>query len=243
MTDRIEADSRAVHRSIAELARTMHNATGDSPVLSPDQVLQDATFGAVQFVPAVDHAGVTLIRRRGGHRTVRSAAATGDIPKLLDALQEELDDGPCLRSAREHDTVRVTDFGHEKRWPSFARAVVDRTPVRSSLSIRLYTDHDELGALNVYSERVDGFGDDAADQLFALAAHTAVALSSARRSEQFHSALASRDLIGQAKGMIMERYNIGSTQAFTLLSKLSQDSNTPVTHLARQLIDAQHPDA
>jgi GAF domain-containing protein len=145
--------------------------------------------------------------------------------------------GPCLQSARGYETVHVADFRSETRWPAFTQAVVERTPVRSSLSIQLFTDHEALGALTLYSEAVDAFDGSAVDQAWALAAHAAVALSSARRSEQFRSALASRDIIGQAKGMLMERYTIDARDAFALLSKLSQNSNTPVVELARQLAD------
>lgn len=239
MDERPKVSNRDVHRAIAELARSMHNATGDEPELTADVVLQEVTSGAVDFVPAAHHAGVTLITGRGPQASVRSVAATGDVPRLLDALQAEFGSGPCLQSAREYESVHVVDYRSETRWPSFTDAVVDRTPVRSSLSIQLWTDHQALGALNLYCEDVDGFDHDAIDQAVALAAHAAVALSGARRSEQFRSALASRDIIGQAKGMIMERYTITALQAFSLLSKLSQDSNTPLVELARRLVDAE----
>ncbi len=75
----------------------------------------------------------------------------------------------------------------------------------------------------------------------AVATHAALALFSARREVQFASALASRDTIGQAKGMIMERFSIDALQAWELLRKLSQDANVSVFDLARQLIEADHP--
>ena len=77
----------------------------------------------------------------------------------------------------------------------------------------------------------------------ALGAHAAIALSAARRSEQFHSALFTRDAIGQAKGIIMERYKIGADAAFELLTRLSQDSNTPLAQIAQELIEADFPPA
>ncbi|MCK5755047.1 MAG: ANTAR domain-containing protein, partial [Mycobacterium sp.] len=77
----------------------------------------------------------------------------------------------------------------------------------------------------------------------ALGAHAAIALSAARRSEQFHSALYTRDVIGQAKGIIMERYRIGSGAAFELLTRLSQDTNTPLAQIAHELVQADFPPA
>ncbi|WP_052073623.1 GAF and ANTAR domain-containing protein [Rhodococcoides fascians] len=220
----------------------MHNTTGGAPELTADQVLQEVTAGAVDFVPSADHAGVTLVTGHGPRAAVRSVAATGEVPRLLDALQDKFGAGPYLQSARDYETVHVADYRYETRWPAFTQAVLERTPVRSSLSIQLFTDREALGALNLYSETVDAFDDTAVDQAWALAAHAAVALSSARRSEQFRSALASRDIIGQAKGMIMERYTITARQAFALLSKLSQDSNIPIVELARRLADTERDD-
>jgi transcriptional regulator with GAF, ATPase, and Fis domain len=237
-----DSSNSRVHQAIADLARTLHNTTGVTPELTADQVLQQVTAGAVDFVPSADHAGVTLVSGNGTRASVRCVAATGEVPRLLDALQEEFATGPCLQSAREYETVHVTDYRSETRWPAFTEAVVERTPVRSSLSIQLFTDHEALGALTLYSEAVDAFDGPAMDQAWALAAHAAVALSSARRSEQFRSALASRDIIGQAKGMIMERYTVNARDAFALLSELSQNSNVPVVELARQLADTERDD-
>jgi AmiR/NasT family two-component response regulator len=76
----------------------------------------------------------------------------------------------------------------------------------------------------------------------ALAAHAALAVLGIRDGDQFRSSLASRDVIGQANGMIMERYKIGAGQAFDLLTKLSQQQNTPLRLVARDLVDATHPD-
>ena len=72
-----------------------------------------------------------------------------------------------------------------------------------------------------------------------FAAHSSVAWNAARRDEQFKKALASRDVIGQAKGMLMERYGVNAIQAFELLRKLSQDSNTPLTQVAADLVETQ----
>ncbi|PKZ62992.1 hypothetical protein CYJ73_24260, partial [Gordonia terrae] len=107
----------------------------------------------------------------------------------------------------------------------------------------LYTTDQELGALNLYAETPHAFDRDSLALALNLATHAAIALSSARREEQFHSALASRDIIGQAKGMIMERYNIDALQAFELLRKLSQDSNMRLADVAKQLVHSDHPTA
>uniref|UniRef100_UPI0019157AC6 ANTAR domain-containing protein n=1 Tax=Mycobacterium paraintracellulare TaxID=1138383 RepID=UPI0019157AC6 len=141
----------------------------------------------------------------------------------------------------DHHTVRVDDYEAETRWPEFVAAALSETPVRSSLSIQLYTDDTELGALNLYSERPNAIHAHTEELSLALAAHAAIAFAAARRAEQFRSALASRDIIGQAKGIIMERYTINAVAAFTLLMKLSQDSNIPLHEIARRLVYADYP--
>ena len=141
-----------------------------------------------------------------------------------------------------HRSVRVDDVVVEDRWPMFIAATREQTSVRSSLSIQLYVETDDQGALNLYSTKPNTFSDELVTQALALGAHAAVGLSEVRRSEQFKAALSSRDIIGQAKGMIMERYKIDEHQAFGLLKRLSQDHNIPLADIARQLVAAESPD-
>ena len=93
-----------------------------------------------------------------------------------------------------------------------------------------------MGALNVYAEHPHAFDQSSKDIGLVFAAHSSVAWNSARRDEQFKRALASRDVIGQAKGMIMERYGVDAVQAFEVLRKLSQDSNVPLVQVATELV-------
>ena len=229
---------RDIHAQIARLARDLHSYEHSGKTI--DTLLLAVTRQAVGMLDEVDHAGVTLVDRRG---RVRSTAATGPVPTRIDELQDTHQQGPCLQTIREHITVRVKDFGSEERWPSFVEDLLAQTPVRSSLSVLLYTEDFELGALNLYAEEAGVLDDSVEDMAVALGAHAAIALSAARRSEQFHSALSTRDVIGQAKGIIMERYRIGSGAAFELLTRLSQDTNTPLAQIAQELVEADFPPA
>ena len=227
---------------IAGLARELHGGPRRSP--DPDEVLSAVTRAAISLIPGVDHAGVTLVR--GNPRADRvvalsSTAATGPVPETVDRLQHEHGQGPCFDAIRHSHTVVVGDYSSDERWPAFLAAVRTQTPVRSSLAIELYTTDRELGALNLYADTVDAFNAEAIVSASVFGTHAAIALSGARRDEQFRSALASRDVIGQAKGVIMERYNIDAVEAFELLSKLSQDSNIALARVAAQLIEADHP--
>lgn len=226
----------SVHAEIAEMARVLHSS--DRVASSIDDILLDVTETAVRVLPGVDDAGVMLVKNS---RQVRSTGATGEMPETLDKLQQVHQQGPCLDAAWQHHTVRVDDFQSEDRWPDFVSAALDSAPVRSSLSIQLYTDDAELGALNLYSQQPNTFTPDIEEMAVVLAAHAAIALSGARRSERFRSALASRDIIGQAKGIIMERYKVTAVDAFQLLIRLSQNSNIPLTELARRLVQTENP--
>jgi AmiR/NasT family two-component response regulator len=159
----------------------------------------------------------------------------------LDTLQEHHQQGPCLSAIRQHHTVVVDDYQAETRWPDFIAAALAQTSVRSSLSIQLFTDDSELGALNLYSEHAGNFTAHIEELALVIAAHAAVRLSGARRGRQFRTALATRDIIGQAKGIIMERYNTNAVYAFRLLVQLSQDRNESLAQIAEALVDKDHP--
>jgi transcriptional regulator with GAF, ATPase, and Fis domain len=234
-------DHLEVHTAIARLARELHGI--EARRIDPAAVLVEVTRSAVAFLPPVDHSGITLVTRRRGSKKpfLESTAPTGPVPGRVDLLQEVHDEGPCFEAVWEHHTISVPDLATETRWPSFVPAVLAELPVRSVLSIQLYVSDLDMGALNLYSERAHAFDEETRDLAHILATHAAVAMSGARRSAQFHSALASRDIIGQAKGMLMERFDIDAVRAFDLMKKLSQDSNTRLAEVAERLVHADHP--
>lgn len=234
-----EAESSGgISAELSRLARTLHSQQALD--FDSDRLLLEVTQTATRLLPGVEHGGVTLVLNRR-RRTLESVAATGAVPRTLDKLQETLRQGPCLDSIWNLYAVRVEDYENETRWPDFAAAVIAQTPVRSSLSIQLYTNESELGTLNLYSEKAGTFTPDIEETALSLAAHAAIGLASSRRTDETQSALASRDIIGQAKGIIMERFNVPAGGAFTMLTKLSQESNTPLYEVARKLIFVDHP--
>jgi GAF domain-containing protein len=220
-------------REVAELVQALQQ----EDETDPDTVLEELTQSAASAMPGAQHAGITLASRNG---KVRTAAATGRYPVLLDEIQQRHEQGPCLSAAWEHHVIRIDDIRLEKRWPAYCSDASKETPIRSVMSFRLFADHHNMGTLNFYAEQPRVFGDEAAEMGLILATHTAVAWTMVRRDEQFRSALASRDIIGQAKGMIMERFKIDAVQAFELLKRLSQSSNTALAVVARQLIESEN---
>ncbi len=241
--DATEGSSTDIYERISHLARTAHGTlTGGAK--TPSEVLEEVAEGAVKLLDGVDHAGVTLMRRPSPVRrsdNLESVATTSPVPRRFDVLQHQFGEGPCFDAIWTHQTVRIADVGSEQRWPDLMEAVMEKSSIRSVLSIQLYTDGQELGALNLFSDKANGIDDETEEQAFNLATHAAIALSGARRGEQFRSAVASRDLIGQAKGMIMERFDLDAIAAFGLMRTLSQEMNVPVTEVARRLAFRELP--
>ncbi|MDP9070733.1 MAG: GAF and ANTAR domain-containing protein [Actinomycetota bacterium] len=224
----------------AELAETFAEIARD--LLSADSVegtLQRIVDRAVETIEGCDHAGVSLVQPKG----ISTPAASDEVPPGVDAIQYETDEGPCIDAIKEHEVFRAPDLlEEEERWPKFASRVTAETGVRSMLSFRLFDEAHTLGALNLYSKEVGAF-DDAAQAIGAVfAAHAAVALSSAQREEHLEKALESRDVIGQAKGILMARQDVTSDEAFDMLRRASQRLNVKLREVATQLVERESAD-
>lgn len=220
-----------VPAQLAEFARSLRGTRRSVP-----QTLDAILASALALIDGADSGCVTTVNR--GVRTVE--AATDQLSKELCRTQYELGEGPVSTEVKHLDVVVAADLGDEERWPQFAAAAMDEG-VRSLAAFQLYSTGEDVGALVLYSRRTEAFGPTELAVGEALAAHAAVALLGARDNEQFLAGLASRDIIGQAKGMIMERYNIDALAAFELLAKLSQQQNRSLHLVARELVEADHP--
>ncbi|WP_326546988.1 GAF and ANTAR domain-containing protein [Mycolicibacterium sp. ND9-15] len=223
-----EPDEREdTHLRIAELVRGLYNRPDAETVIA-----ELAEHAAVE-IPGAQYAGITIIRKS---KTVETPAATHLYPMLLDKIQQRHREGPCLTAAWDKKVVYVADLEIDDRFPGYRRDALAETPIRSIMAFQLFIEGETMGALNVYSEKPDVFGDESRSIGLVFAAHSSVAWNAARRDQQFRQALASRDIIGQAKGMIMERYGVDAVQAFDLLRKLSQDSNVPLIKVATEFV-------
>lgn len=202
-----------------------------------ESALREVNVSSVASVPGARYGGITLVEDNG----VSTLAATHDYATVLDDIQRDVNEGPCLSAAWDQHTIRIDDLTSETRWPRYRDAAVERTPVRSVISFRLFQEGSALAALNFYAESEGVFDDESVEIGLIFAAHTTVAWNLMRREHQFQSALASRDVIGQAKGVLMERFSIDAAAAFELLRKLSQQSNTKLADVAERLIALDHP--
>ncbi|MGE2723567.1 GAF and ANTAR domain-containing protein [Mycolicibacterium pulveris] len=222
--------SHSLAQRMADLARA------SAAPRSVDEVLSDVTATARELIPGTDTAGILLVGKGG---KFESLAGLSEVPHQLDELQMTFNEGPCVQAAVGDLIVRTDDFRTEERWPKYAPACVD-IGVLSGLSVKLYTAERTAGALNLFSFKPNAF--DTEDETVAaiLAAHAAAAILAGRHGEQLESALSTRDRIGQAKGIIMERYGVDDVRAFEMLKQLSQDSNIRLVDVAQRVIDTRN---
>jgi len=165
-------------------------------------------------------------------------AATGRAPQLLDMKQQETGQGPCIEAAREQTLICINDLQRDPRWPEFS-AEARACGVSSMVCVPLWINERTLGTLSLYAAQSSAFGehDKRIIELFATLA--ALALAEAQRTDHLRAALIDRDVIGQAKGIIMERYDISGAAAFSTLNRISQDRNMKLHEIARQIADTR----
>ncbi|MHA7284448.1 GAF and ANTAR domain-containing protein [Arthrobacter pityocampae] len=219
---------RDLATELAELARSLQREP-DS-----DAIIAGFVHAALDLIPGVDEGSVSVVL---GRKHIGSRGATGSLPARIDALQMETDEGPCLEAAYKHRTVRVPDMAHETRWPLFSSRAAE-AGARGMLSIQLWVEGDDLGALNLYSYEANAFTDESENIGLLVASHASVAFAEAEKNRQLNEAVASRDVIGQAKGILMERHKITGEEAFIVLSMASQRTHLKLWDVADRLISS-----
>lgn len=203
-----------------------------------DTTIKLVTTLAAESIPATTGAGVTLVDARGK----RSMAASDPLVERADTLQYQFDSGPCLTAWRDQVTVRIDDTDGETRWPLWTAAVAE-LDLRAMLSVPLIASGTAIGAIKVYSGQPAAYNTRAERLLELFARQAAIllsntqALADARRlSAQLTEALNNRDVIGQAKGVLMAQGAANDQAAFALLVAASQRSNTKLAEVARRVI-------
>ncbi|WP_265446361.1 GAF and ANTAR domain-containing protein [Flexivirga meconopsidis] len=211
---------------LARLAEELHAAA--DPIATADQVVQ---FACREL--SADHGGITLLARGGRLQTV---APTDPLVGRLDELQEEVGDGPCSESATEQETVFSANLAIDDQWGGWGPAAA-RLGIESALATQLSgRDGRRLGALNLFWRQPHAF--DSNDIAFAtlFSRHAAIALEVAQTQEGLRTALDARKLIGQAQGILMERYRLDPDRAFEVLRRFSQEKNLKLRDVAAHLV-------
>ena len=181
-----------------------------------------------QLVPAADQAGVLLLRRRGRN----TGAWTAEQAAICDRQQVELAQGPALAAMSDRSMVVVADTATESRWPAFVSLATD-FGMRSVLAVDLHAGDTALGVLSLYAGRPEAFDDSARFAAAMLAMHVGIALGHLRAEQNLRAGLASRELIGEAIGVLIERHRITSEQAFARLIRASQNNNIKLREVAQ----------
>jgi GAF domain-containing protein len=216
--------------AFARLAVEMHDA--DSLGKTVEAVVQFALHAL-----NCSYAGVALYTHRARPEVV---AVTDPVVADVYNLQIEAGAGPLVEALRNQETVLIRDTGTDDRWPDWAEKVAG-LGVRSVLDVPLAVGAGgrSVGVLGLYSPDPDAFGADDEAIAHILARHASVAVATVRQEETLAQAVDARKLVGQAMGILMERYDVDEDRAFAILKRLSQDTNTKLRDVAQQLVDTR----
>jgi hypothetical protein len=215
-------------QEFAALAADLHGE-GDNAA-----ALHRAVELSAKYVPGCACASITVVHDNVG----RTIAATDDVARLADALQYELDEGPCLQAAWDDANYLMFDLHGEQRWPRYAQALSRRTPVRCVLSFQLPAK--DSAALNLFGLEAGAFGDEsvATGALFAAHVSNVVALYEAEeQSANLRTALDSSRQIGAAVGILMAHHRVTQDRAFELLRTASQQLQRKLRDIAERVVE------
>lgn len=186
----------------------------------------------LQAAVGAEHGGALLL---GPGNAIESADGSDDVVARADAIQADLGEGPDLTLVEDGTSLLVRDTHDEPRWPRWAEAVA-ALGLRSLVTVKLSTRDHVLGSVNLYSSRPDAFGDDDREVAEDLARRAAVTVSASITARDLPAALDSRVLVGQAEGILMERFGLSSDEAFAALLRHSQSTDTKLRAVARQVV-------
>jgi GAF domain-containing protein len=196
-----------------------------------DETLQRVTNAAVELLPDVTMASITIKHRDG---SLETAAPTDALLCDIDAYQYDMREGPCYEAAVDEPHVISSNLAADERFPNYGKRAVE-AGIRSQAGLRLFDNKGSQGALNLYSPRVGAFGD--LEELATFFTHqAAVAIGYAREVQGLKDALETRALIGQAVGVVMQRYSMNDQRAFAFLTRLSSHRNVKLKQVAAEIV-------
>ncbi|WP_433169232.1 GAF and ANTAR domain-containing protein [Kribbella sp. CA-247076] len=213
--------------AFARLAVELHHAGG----------VEETVDTVVQFAlqaEACSYAGAVLAVR-GSHEV---AAVTAPLVTKLYELQFDLGEGPMLTALTEGVVVRVPEVASETRWPLWAQRLPSER-FGSALHVPMYAGAQLVGVLSLFNTEPHAFSADDEAIAHILARHASVAVASARDGETMAAAVDARKLVGQAMGILMERFDLDEPRAFEILKRYSQEHNLKLRDVAQELIDTR----
>jgi ANTAR domain-containing protein/GAF domain-containing protein len=194
---------------------------------------------AKRVVPGTEHATVSVIRDVD---EVETLASTSSLGTAADGVQGDLQEGPAFQVGEQHGTLRIVDLRHETRWPKYT-ARLQELGLRSVLACELPLTGQPGGVLTLYSARRQAFRDAAELVVPVFAARASIALVHADRVLNLRRAIGTRQVIGEAVGILMERHRISAEDAFERLVSASQNSHVKLRELAMRVTETgEEPD-
>jgi len=215
--------NKELNGRLADVARDVRSRA-DTP-----QAADEVVAAALDVVGRATGAGVTLTRPG---RRLETVAASSALVRRGDALQYELGEGPCLDATWSEEQVYTGELADDGRWPAWAPRVAAELGIHSMLCTQLFTNEDQLGALNVYAAEPDAFDAEDREVMRLLAAHAAVGVAAAQEIDNLRTAIDRRTTIGKALGILMCRYELDDDQAMAVLRRLSSHHNRKLYDLA-----------
>lgn len=217
------------------LADAAHELAGEPTVVT---TLDHLVSLCTEAVRSCDGASISVL----DSGQIRTLAASSDSLVEVDRLQQELGQGPCcdaVRSlaVRSHADRVAGDLVADRRWPEWGPRANAVAGVRSLLSYRLFSSEDSAGTLTLYAAETDAFGHEDLLEGQVLAAHASVALATDHKERQLQDALERRTVIGQATGILIERFGLTPDQAFAAMRRVSQQHNVKLHAIAQHLVD------
>ena len=221
-------EDRSSAEGFAKLAVELHDVDG----------VEETVEAVVQFaLQAVrcDFASVVLI----SSQRPEVVAVTHPALAELYQLQIEANEGPLITTIQTNQTVLISDVRTETRWSAQWAEEIIAAGIRSAIHLPMSAGNRPSAVLSLFRAEPDPFDDDDVAVSHILARHAAVAISSARKEANLTTAVDARKLIGQAMGILMERYNLDSDRAFEVLRRYSQNANRKLRDVAQDLIDTR----
>jgi GAF domain-containing protein len=218
-------DAEGLVERLGEMARELSGAH------DLDEMLQLIVDLGEAYLKGCDGVSLMLI---GKDRQISSPAYSSKVAYDSDQAQYETDEGPCLDALRQHETIVIDDLATETRWPDYRTRALE-LGVRSMISFRLFAHEDTMGALDFYASTPHAYDRTSRILGQVFASHASVALKAAITEAGLKVAINTRDVIGQAKGIIMSHHHLTAEAAFELLRKISQHHNRLLREVAEAI--------
>jgi GAF domain-containing protein len=200
----------------------------------------DTLEGSLQLATMMAPCDIASVSLQHRPKELETTAGSDPIAQRAHEMQLDLSEGPCIDAEWDDNNgvYVVQDVADDERWPRWAPEAA-RMGLCSLLAVRLSTTKDRLGVLDLYSYRRRDYDTDDIMAAQIVAARVSAAVAHAQHEQTLWRAIDARHHIGQAQGILMERYDLSSDTAFAVLRRYSQEQNRKLHDVARELVETR----